>query len=205
MKTIVLLACILAVAFSFSSVPLNKEQKGDKYEIMRRAGMGSFGKGLDYIIKAFLPIMESWNFENASWPEVKIRNFMGSQYSGPISIGTPGKEFKVIFDTGSSNLWVPSFRCKSFACSLHNRYNSKKSSTYTKQGEKFRIEYGSGPVEGFWSIDNINWAGNEITGVQFGEATVMKGAIWIAATFDGICGLGYPALAGGIEPPFQLG
>lgn len=130
---------------------------------------------------------------------------MGSQYSGPISIGTPGKEFKVIFDTGSSNLWVPSFHCKSFACSLHSRYNSKKSSTYKKQGDRFRIEYGSGPVEGFWSIDNLTWAGKEIDGVQFGEADVMKGAIWIAATFDGICGLGYPALAGGIEPPFQMG
>lgn len=35
-------------------------------------------------------------------------------------------------------------------------------------------------------------AGNKVESVQFGEVTRMKGDIWLAATFDGICGLGYP-------------
>lgn len=83
-----------------------------------------------------------------------LTNYMDAQYYGTIEIGTPPQEFTVIFDTGSSNTWVPSKKCHSLACYLHNRYDSSDSETFEKDTREFAIRYGSGSVEGI--ISKVN-------------------------------------------------
>jgi len=137
-------------------------------------------------------------------------NYLDAQYYGPITIGTPGQDFTVIFDTGSSNLWVPSVQCLesnvgSLPCKTHNTYNSSLSSTYQPDGQVFILRYGTGQLKGFDSIDTVTFGGDVAVPNQlFGEATQEPGITFVAAKFDGIFGLGYPELAvHGNLPPFN--
>lgn len=137
---------------------------------------------------------------------VDLKNFMDAQYFGEISLGTPAQTFGVVFDTGSSNLWVPSSKCSylSIACYLHNKFYGEKSTTYQEDGREFSIEYGSGSLTGFFSRDTLQIGEMSVPDQVFAEAVNEPSLSFIAASFDGIMGMGFPEISvGKVEPPFQ--
>mmetsp|Transcript_14062 Transcript_14062/g.23380 ORF Transcript_14062/g.23380 Transcript_14062/m.23380 type:complete len:383 (+) Transcript_14062:19-1167(+) len=136
---------------------------------------------------------------------IVINDYENSQYYGEISLGTPEQTFNVIFDTGSSDLWVASSQCDS-SCGRHAEYDSSKSSSYQANGTEFKIMYGSGPVSGFQSVDLLDMGGLIVKDQMFAEVTDASGlgAAYRLGKFDGILGMAFDVLSvNSVATPFD--
>mmetsp|Transcript_3167 Transcript_3167/g.8184 ORF Transcript_3167/g.8184 Transcript_3167/m.8184 type:complete len:366 (+) Transcript_3167:30-1127(+) len=135
--------------------------------------------------------------------DIIIKDYQNAQFYGEIAMGTPGQSLYVIFDTGSSNLWVPNTKKK---LSSHQIYSHDESTTYVANGTDFAIEYGSGPVSGYYSRDNVQVGDITIANYLFAEVddTTGLGAAYWLGKFDGILGLAWGAISvDGVPTPLE--
>jgi len=146
-------------------------------------------------------------FESAQSSSIVINDYQDAQYFGEISVGTPAQKMNVVFDTGSSNLWVSNIK-PSFI-SKHKYYQHDKSSTYVANGTKFAIQYGSGPVAGFYSHDNVQIGDCPVENYLFAEVNDVSGLgpfgiSYAMGKFDGICGMGWDDISvDGVTTPLR--
>ncbi|KAF9426954.1 hypothetical protein BGZ76_002530 [Entomortierella beljakovae] len=119
-------------------------------------------------------------------------NSLDTQWVAALKVGTPPQEFSIVFDTGSSDLWVPSAGCQSSTCLKLRRYNPGRSSTYQQDGRAWSVSYADDSwVSGVLGIDDITVAGITIKGQAFGMASVNAGSTNAEDGVDGIMGLGF--------------
>jgi hypothetical protein len=143
------------------------------------------------------------NFRSFASPDTPLNNYNDTEYIGPITIGTPPQNFVVVFDTGSSNLWVPSTTCTDLGCKGKDKYNSAASSTYVKNGKPITIQYGTGSMSGYLAQDTVNVGGANVLNQVFGDATELANFFY-NQPLDGILGLAYPSIAAdGVTPVFD--
>jgi len=166
MRAVILLTLVAYAMSTLHRVPIEKVNKDNKN---------------------FLGLMRGANSKE------DLSQFMDAQWWGPITLGTPAQKFNVCFDTGSSNLWIPSKQVNIWG-KLKNKYHSEASTSYVKNGDEMKIQYGSGAIEGFFSKDVGTIAGLQVKDLDFGEISTLS---WnfLTTKFDGILGMGWNSIS----------
>jgi len=129
--------------------------------------------------------------------KVPLETFLNAQFYGSISIGTPGQCFKVVFDSGSSNLWVPGSECGDLACQIHQKFDCSKSSTCEKDGKRsIKIPFGEDTISGIIDNDKVCFGCQSegslcVEKQAFTETTKEPGLRLAFAKYDGFLGLGF--------------
>ena len=138
--------------------------------------------------------------DGAAHVTTDLSNYQDIEYYGTISLGKPQQDFTVVFDTGSSVLWVPGAHCKSHLCEYRHRFDQAKSNTYTEFDHtktnatlRDKIVYGTGSVKLEYGRDDVYIGGTKVAANQLVGFTLAESAFPFARLpFDGIVGLAWP-------------
>ncbi|KAG2140536.1 acid protease [Suillus bovinus] len=102
---------------------------------------------------------------------VSLVNYKSDLWYGEIEVGTPPKTFTVVFDTGSSDLFLPSTEC-GVACDGHTAYDPAASSFSKDSGQPFVLTYGAGETAGEEYVDDVFVGGYEADDQTLGAAWI---------------------------------
>ncbi|KAJ7062712.1 acid protease [Mycena amicta] len=120
-------------------------------------------------------------------------------YLATVQMGTPPRDFLILMDSGSADLWVASQICTSTNannCGNHQILGSKSSSSFVASDTPFQITYGSGAVSGRLIQDDISIAGLSLKAHTFGVAiTESDEFAKDSVPFDGLMGLAKSTLS----------
>eukprot|EP00933_Yihiella_yeosuensis_P038098 TRINITY_DN32063_c0_g1_i1.p1 TRINITY_DN32063_c0_g1~~TRINITY_DN32063_c0_g1_i1.p1 ORF type:complete len:542 (-),score=86.62 TRINITY_DN32063_c0_g1_i1:75-1667(-) len=147
-----------------------------------------------------------------------------TQYFGTIYMGTPPQAFKVIFDSGSGNIVLPTSRCSDEACEDHHRFSASASRSETDlamedgtllsaggERDTTTITYGTGKLTGEYIRDKLclqrgknDFVSVESVCIKTDFLGVIKESRYPFSDlpFDGIFGLGLAGLSAG--PDFNF-
>jgi len=128
-----------------------------------------------------------------------LDNSHNTELYGMISVGNPPQNFSIIFDTGSSNFWLPGSNCQGVGD--RRFFKSEESESFVPVDGKVSIQYGKGGAAGTLGKDIVHVAGLEVQDVIFAQLNQLTG-LRAHSKFDGLIGLAFPKIAAGKVPTF---
>lgn len=139
---------------------------------------------------------------------IPLTNLRDSQYVGPIGVGTrrdgsPEARINVVFDTGSTNLWIASTLCTTSDCKSRAQYNPAKSATAkTAYPIHLDITFGTGELKGPQVIDDFHVGPYTVKSQTFAIIEQEIGDVFREISFEGILGLAFPSMSARQVEPF---
>lgn len=79
---------------------------------------------------------------------VSLRDYYSVMYVGEVDIGTPPQKFSVIFDTGSTDLWVMADTIDQCHQGWMRCFHRRDSKTFVDTNQEWSIKYGKGTATG---------------------------------------------------------
>lgn len=110
-------------------------------------------------------------------------------------MGNPPQTFNVDFDTGSTDIWIPSAQCDG-SCENHRQFDENQSSTFVKDDRTWSLHYGDGSgVHGVVGYDTVHMGGLSQHNQTIGLVKHMSPMLSRDKYLDGIFGLAFPPLS----------
>jgi len=114
----------------------------------------------------------------------------------------------VVFDTGSTNVWVATDLCSQTPCTNkgRHRFAHLKSATFNEPAVPVNLDitFGTGELKGPQGIDDLHVGPFTIRQQTFGMIQNEIGSVFSEVPFEGIVGLAFPAMsANGVTPFFD--
>ncbi|KAI0313074.1 aspartic peptidase domain-containing protein [Amylostereum chailletii] len=123
--------------------------------------------------------------------DVQVASIRGYSYLARISAGN--QILQVIFDTGSSDLWVISSDCTSADCDGVAKY--KPSSSLNQTDQTFKLNYLHGSVSGLIGFETVAFGPFQVSSQALAIANATDGLSLPNIGASGILGLSFPNTA----------
>jgi len=143
---------------------------------------------------------KSAKFRRQNAASIPLTNLgFDTTYFAQVSIGTPGTQFNVILDTGSSDLWVAGNQCQ--GCGTAQSFNPSSSSSAQTTQQPIDLQYGSGEAQGLLTSDTVSMGGFTVSKQQFVTAQQVSQGL-LQGDLSGLLGLGFNTIAQTQATPF---